>query len=241
MIILSIETATLAGSVCIARGDEVLALIAEDRLASHSHTLLRDINAVLETSALALHDVDSFAVAVGPGSFTGLRIGLATVKALSLTLNKPCLGIPTLAAIAAAAGRSDATVAALPAGRGELYVQLFSVAYGGVEALDAPAHLPPAAMLERYGGMADLKWAGHGANIHRQQIREAAALQGFAFSAAPDERAQGWKIAAAKRSLAEAIAALALRRFQNGERDSVADLRALYVRPADAKPSALCL
>ena len=241
-IILSIETATLAGSVCIAQGEKILSRIEGDRKSSHSNTLLRDINGVLESSNLVLQELDLFAVAVGPGSFTGLRIGLATVKALALTLKKSCLGIPTLTAIALASGPSDATVAVLPAGRGEVYVQLFSVsADGGSEPLDDPAHLPPAAMIEKYGALANLKWTGDGANTHRQQIREAAALRGFAFSEPPDAAARGWMLVAGDCSLAEAISALALRRFQNGEYDSVEALRALYVRPADAKLSEQCL
>ena len=116
-LILSIETATMGGSVCLSAGDTVLAAVAGDPKLSHSNTLLSDINKCLREAGVAVQDVELFATTSGPGSFTGLRIGLATIKALAATLNRPCVGVPTLQVIAHTAGVSNATVALLPAGR----------------------------------------------------------------------------------------------------------------------------
>ncbi|MCM3904029.1 MAG: tRNA (adenosine(37)-N6)-threonylcarbamoyltransferase complex dimerization subunit type 1 TsaB, partial [Pyrinomonadaceae bacterium] len=126
-VILSIDTATLAGSVCLMRGTTLLATRVGDPAVSHSNSLLKDINNSLGEAEVSLSDVNLIAAASGPGSFTGLRIGLATVKALAATLQTPCVGIPTLNAVAHAAGPAAASVALLPAGRGELFSQLFSV------------------------------------------------------------------------------------------------------------------
>src|SRR5213593_4045257 len=116
---LSLETATLAGSISISRGPNILASSSGDPAVSHSNTLLADIDELFSRVNLSLREIELFAVASGPGSFTGLRIGLATVKALAVTMNRPCVGVPTLEAIAHSAGSSEATVTLLPAGRGE--------------------------------------------------------------------------------------------------------------------------
>src|ERR1041385_8227775 len=99
-LILAIETATRAGSVAVARGGSVLALREGDASISHSMNLIEMIDAVLREAGALLADVDVFAVAVGPGSFTGLRIGLATMKAFAEVNQGPVVGISTLAAIA---------------------------------------------------------------------------------------------------------------------------------------------
>src|SRR5260370_216811 len=117
-LILSVETATLGGSVCITRGATALACNTGERRVSHSNALLSDISNALVESKSTLGEISLFAVACGPGSFTGLRIGIATVKALAATMEKPCAGIPSLQAVARAAGASKCTMALLPAGPG---------------------------------------------------------------------------------------------------------------------------
>src|SRR5689334_7391909 len=92
-LILSIETATRAGSLAITRGESVLVVRQGDASISHSTNLLEQISDALLEAGHLLREVDVLAVASGPGSFTGLRIGLATVKSFAATLGKPCLGI----------------------------------------------------------------------------------------------------------------------------------------------------
>jgi tRNA threonylcarbamoyladenosine biosynthesis protein TsaB len=160
-LILSVETATLSGSVALSRGEVILAGFAGDSGVSHSNTLLNDIDKLLNDADVDLSDVDLFAVATGPGSFTGLRIGIATVKALAATLDRPCAGIPTLQAVALAAGESHHSVALLPAGRGEVFAQLFSVTKDGfVTALDQATHISPQKLIEKYGSIENVLWCG---------------------------------------------------------------------------------
>ena len=113
-LILSVETATLSGSVALSRGDEILGVVSGDASISHSNTLLGDVDKLLTQTNIALPEIDLFAVATGPGSFTGLRIGIATTKALAATLDRPTAGIPTLEAVALAGGVSEVAVALLP-------------------------------------------------------------------------------------------------------------------------------
>jgi tRNA threonylcarbamoyl adenosine modification protein YeaZ len=135
-IILAIETATRAGSVAVSRAEQILASTTGDASSSHSTDLIENVDSILRASGLELRDVDLFAAAIGPGSFTGLRIGLATVKSLAVATNKKCIGVSTLAAVAHAAGNSERTVALLPAGRGEVFAQMLSVAADQVTPLD---------------------------------------------------------------------------------------------------------
>lgn len=232
-LILSIDTATLGGSVCLIKGARMLAAVPGNANVSHSSTLLRDIDQVLRACGITTHEIELFAVAAGPGSFTGLRIGLATVKALSATLGRPCVGLPTLHAIARAAGPSKATVALLPAGRGELFTQLLSVSFDGVVTEhDVAAHLPPAAVIDRYRSLTAIKWAGAGAHVQRDFLREQAEHAGFSFDS-DAAASQGWTLAGRQENLAKEIGLLAQQRWQSAGINSAEALRAIYVRPSD--------
>jgi tRNA threonylcarbamoyladenosine biosynthesis protein TsaB len=181
-VILSLETATLGGSVFVGRGNIRLATRLGDPKLSHSNSLLSDISGALEDAGLSLQDVELLACASGPGSFTGLRIGVATLKALAATLGLPCIGVPTLPAVAHAAGPSRVTVALLPAGRGEFFSQMFSVSGDGrVTELDAAAHVSPQRLIEKYGQLEDVIWAGIGAHAQVEFLKSQAQELGIAF------------------------------------------------------------
>lgn len=242
-LILSLETATMGGSVWVGRGESQLAVRVGDPAISQSNTLLRDIDDCLGEAALSLDDIDLFACASGPGSFTGLRIGIATLKALAATLNRPCVGIPTLHAVAHAAGPSKATVALLPAGRGEIFAQMFSVSNSSgekiVKALDAAAHLAPDKLVERYGALPDVRWAGSGSHLHRASIERAAHDRGFVFGDASNDGTSktgmpAWELAADEKNLAGHVAALAKQAYEQGLMQQPEELLAIYVRPSDA-------
>lgn len=247
--ILSLETATMSGSVFVGRGTEQLAAINGDPEVSQSHSLLSDINAALEEAELTLSEVDLFVCTAGPGSFTGLRIGIATLKGLAATLERPCVGIPTLEAVAHAAGVSAATVALLPAGRGELFAQLFSVSEDqSVTAIDKAAHLSPPRLLEKYGERNDLVWAGPGAHQHRELIEDFAKQRGIdfvagsidSFDSSASPRGNMWRLAPKEKNLAKHAAALGLLLFERGEVQSAHTVKAIYVRPSDAELNQQC-
>jgi tRNA threonylcarbamoyladenosine biosynthesis protein TsaB len=101
MKILAVETSTMLGGVAVA--DDLYGLIAEVRLnikSTHSERLMTEIDHVLKQSGLEISDIDAFALTIGPGSFTGLRIGLSTVKGFSYATGKPIVSVPTLEALA---------------------------------------------------------------------------------------------------------------------------------------------
>jgi len=237
-LILGVETATLGGSVCVARGDTVLATATGDPKLSHSNTLLSDLRACLSQAKVSLNDIELFAAASGPGSFTGLRIGLATIKGLAATMGSPCVGIPTLHAVGHAAGDSTATVALLPAGRGEVFVQLLAVSGAEVIELDEPAHLSPERAIERYASRETIKWAGSGAHANQALIRERAGPLGNRFNvsaAASYAVLMGWSLTPEQCNLASDVAIIANLRSQRGTPGTAEALTAVYVRPSDAE------
>jgi tRNA threonylcarbamoyladenosine biosynthesis protein TsaB len=237
-LILAIETATRAGSIALARGAKLLHLQTGDKDASHSVDLIATVDTALKTIGANLSVVDLFAAASGPGSFTGLRIGIATIKSFAVSIGRQCVGVPTLAAVAHAAGTSVGTVALLPAGRGEVFAQMFSVEVDLVRPLDSAAHLSPAAVLEKYSSIENLIWAGEGAHLHAALFCEGAKAKEIAWDSRQSQSSShrtGWMLEPRTDELAGSIAALAFADYRAGCTISPADLRAIYVRPSDAE------
>lgn len=96
MKLLAIDSSGLVGSVAVVTEDNMIAEYTINHKKTHSQTLMPMIDQVLGLIELDLNDIDAIAVAAGPGSFTGLRIGASTAKGLGLALNKPIIGIPTV-------------------------------------------------------------------------------------------------------------------------------------------------
>ena len=127
--ILAFETATRVMSVAVLDGSRVIAELSTEGARLHSERLLPGIDAVLGEAGLGLDDLDAIAVSAGPGSFTGLRIAIATAKGLAFPTGPTVVAVPTLAALARAARGAEGPVAALlDARRGELYAGLWASA-----------------------------------------------------------------------------------------------------------------
>jgi tRNA threonylcarbamoyladenosine biosynthesis protein TsaB len=227
-LILAVETATRAGGVALARGENIVASRAGDATVSHSTNLIEMIEQVLRQHNVKLSEVDLFAVAVGPGSFTGLRIGLATVKAFAVHLHRKVAGVSTLAAIAHASQVKGEVISLLPAGRGEVFAQQFVVSNGCVTELDQAQHLSPRAVIAEYGAIGGLTFAGEGAGL-------LAASLGVPPLGGNEEQGGPPKGGTPQRPLAPSIAVLGYRAYQQGKLMAPEDLRAAYVRASDAE------
>jgi tRNA threonylcarbamoyladenosine biosynthesis protein TsaB len=237
-LILAIDTATRAGSVALARGAELLHLQAGAEESSHSIDLIENVEVALNTIGAKLSEVELFTAASGPGSFTGLRIGIATIKSFAVSVGKQCVGVPTLAAVAHAAGTSVRTVALLPAGRGEVFAQMFSVDANQVRPLDTAAHISPEAVVEKYGSSEGLIWAGEGAHLNATTLCDRAKAGGIGWYVRNSHslsRSTGWMLASRRDELAGSIAGLAFAEYCAGRTTSPGELRAIYVRPSDAE------
>ncbi len=100
MKILALETSAVAASCCVADGEKLLSRAAVNAGLTHSRTLMPMVEAMLSSADLTVADIDAVAVAVGPGSFTGIRIGVATAKGLAFPTDLPCVAVSTLEAMA---------------------------------------------------------------------------------------------------------------------------------------------
>ena len=148
-LLLAVETATRVMSVALLEGERVVAEITSEDARLHSERLLPAIDRLLALANVTLDGVGAFAVSLGPGSFTGLRIGLATVKALALDERRPVVGVPTLAALAAAAAGAPGPVAALlDARRGEVYAAVCAFAGEPLPSVVAETVFTPSALAE---------------------------------------------------------------------------------------------
>ncbi len=159
MRILALDTSTPAGSVALAAAGEVTECRVGDADRTHGERLPGDVTALLAAHGLTPADIDRYAVCSGPGSFTGLRVGLASIQALALVNRRPVVAVPTLEALACAAlwapagDESTELVGAwMNAHRGEVFAALYDVSRAGAE--DAAGSDGRAALTEVAGPVA---------------------------------------------------------------------------------------
>ncbi len=132
MKILALESTALVASVAVCEDARCLGEVTLDNGNTHSETLLPSVEFLLNRLALSMDDIDLFAVASGPGSFTGVRIGVATVKGLAFGRNKPCVAVSALEALAENLNDNDGLICpVMNARRDQVYTALFSCK-GGV-------------------------------------------------------------------------------------------------------------
>ena len=124
--ILSIDTTAAAASCAIVENGVVLGESYVSRKLTHSQTILSMVEDMLKNCQLSMSEMDGFAVAAGPGSFTGLRIGISAVKALAFAENKPAMGVSTLQALAYNLMGMDGIICAVMDARvGQVYCGVF--------------------------------------------------------------------------------------------------------------------
>jgi tRNA threonylcarbamoyladenosine biosynthesis protein TsaB len=167
--VLAVDTTTARESVALAETGEVRGEVRLSPVDGHSRHLLPAVAFLLEGLGIAPADVDGYAVAAGPGSFTGLRVGIGTVQGLALAADRPCAAISALDVLAArAAGTADRIVALMEAYRGEV----FGAIYDGLgRPLGEPQAAPLAALLAQVPDGA--AFIGDGADRYRSTIAAA--------------------------------------------------------------------
>ena len=175
MLILSLDTTTAAGSCALVADGRVLREQAGDGLVSQAARLPGDLVALLAAERVELRDVDAFAVGIGPGSFTGLRVGIAAMQGLAVAMGKPLVGISAFDALAALAGGSrtssrpespyERVATWIDAWRGEVFAALYE---NGRE-IETPSVEPPGRLLGRHAEMPPL-FTGNGAALHAAEI-----------------------------------------------------------------------
>ncbi len=136
MIILALDSTAVAASCAVLDGDKILSLFTVNNGNTHSETLLPMIEASLKRLSLSVDDIDLFALSEGPGSFTGVRIGAATLKGLAFGKNKPCVGISALEALALNLSMANGILSpVMNARRSQVYNALFKCEDGRITRL----------------------------------------------------------------------------------------------------------
>ncbi len=131
MRILALETSAKAVSAAVTEDGKVLCSGYQDTGLTHSRTLMPIVEGILKNTDLTVQDCDVIAVAAGPGSFTGIRIGVSAAKGLAFAADKPAVGVSTLAAMARNVAHLDALViCAMDARRQQVYNALFEAKHG---------------------------------------------------------------------------------------------------------------
>lgn len=214
MRVLGVDTTSEWGSVAVVDGGEALAELRLRGDVSHSRRLLPAIEFLLAGLGSSPDALDGYAVALGPGSFTGLRVGISTVQGLALGHPRPCLGLSTLDALAARARGAAATLVAMTdAWRDEVYAAVYDAE---ARLREGPYVEPPRELLRRLP--AGSAYLGSGAVRYREL------LLAHDPAAVLPERSL---------FLAATLARLAEPRLASGEGHGPERLRPFYVREAD--------
>ena len=164
MIVLGLDTALTACSVAVIDRAAVLASRSEPMTRGHQERLAPMVAEVMAEAGITFDALDRVGVTIGPGGFTGLRVGLAFVKGLAVALDIPCVGVTTLAALAASSG-----AAAIDAKRGEIYLLIEGGEPEAVTVDDAVARLATAGPVT-LGGSAAPMLAEHLPNVTVAQL-----------------------------------------------------------------------
>ncbi len=220
MIILALDSTAKAAAVALLRDGELIAKDMHDDGNTHSSTLLPMVERLLKENSLSVSDIDLFAASAGPGSFTGVRIGAATLKGLAFGKGRPCVPVSALEALAYNMRDTDGIVCALmDARRGQFYTATFEVTDGEVKRItpdEAKSGEDIAAYLAQHE---TVYLVGDGAEVAKPFFGENAAL-------APSDRllADG-----------ESVGLLALSLYKSGVSVTDAEFAPTYLRLPQAE------
>ena len=224
MIILGIETATMTGGVALLDEERLISEYTLNVRTTHTARLMPAIDQILRDSSIDKREIDGIAISTGPGSFTGLRIGLATAKGLALGLSIPLLGVPTLDALARNVPFAAHQICpVLDAKKKEVYASLFR--YEGDDLIRRMPYqvIPPADLMKQIHE--ETIFLGDAVDVYRELISE---KLGHLAIFAPD---------AQRLPRAAIVAEMGLSKLKANEYLDIASAEPLYIRPSDAEMS----
>jgi tRNA threonylcarbamoyladenosine biosynthesis protein TsaB len=239
MRIIGIDTATTAASVALVDNGIVIAEKSHPTRepvgngerhhgkSNHAETILPLLESLLQSTGMSLHDVDGLALSIGPGSFTGLRIGLSTVKGLAYGSQLPVVGVSTLLAHAARVTNYDGLICTLlDARKNEIYAALFQKAGDAVHRLSEDSVASAARLLEIIRPLArgaSCLMVGDGAALYKQWLLQELGV-GALFQAGDFSL-----------SIGAAVARLSEHRFLSNDVDNLGSLTPVYLSRCEAE------
>ena len=215
-LILAADATHEFGGLALTRGEELLEELPLHAPSGFAHVLFGHLPALLERHGVQIADIDCFAAASGPGSFTGVRVGLAFVKGLAEALGKPAAAVSNLRAMASF-GSSPLRASVLDARRGEIYGAVY----------DAAGRVVSPEVVMQLASWIDRLPEGELEFVSADPALPGAALAGTRF--------EGARVVTAPRAMAGAVAKIALAALLRGEAGDPAALDANYVRRSDAE------
>ncbi|MCR5558828.1 MAG: tRNA (adenosine(37)-N6)-threonylcarbamoyltransferase complex dimerization subunit type 1 TsaB [Schwartzia sp.] len=222
MVILAIETATIVSSVAVAEEGKLLAEVTAAAKLTHSETLQPHIKQAMEMARVKREDIGAIAVSLGPGSFTGLRIGLAAAKGLAYAWGVPIVGVPTLEAMAENFPVPGAVVVPLiDAQKGNAYMACYSRDEEGLKEVQPIEIIPLDEVVKRCGAME----------------KPVIICGDMTKKLADKELPKNVRTAPFTHMLPRSatVAALGLERLAKGEQDNVMNLEPFYIRRSEAE------
>ena len=222
MKILALDSTENIAAVAITDGKKLIGSTVINAGKSHSELLLPAIESLMKASGLNYSDIDLFACSSGPGSFTGVRIGVSTIKGLAFGSDKPCIGVSTLEALARnLVGFEGIACPVMNARRGQVYNALFEVNNGEIKRLCEDRAIAISDLEEELKGYsAPIYLAGDGYGITADGFKEVK----YKITPEPLRYQSGYS-----------VAVCALKKYQNGDRTSDAELTATYLRLPQAE------
>lgn len=223
MLILSVDSSASPASVCLFQDDKILSEYYINVGLTHSQTLVAMIESILQVTGIKPEDIDLYSVNNGPGSFTGVRIGVSAVKGMAYAQNKPCIAVSTLHSMAANFLSDDAIVCAcMDARRHQVYNALFRVHNGKIEPLCEDRAISVDALIDEISRINEpVILAGDGADLVYSSIKE---LKNVRLAPA-NQRYQR----------ASSVAVIAAEKAQKGELTPPASLMPSYLRLSQAE------
>lgn len=225
MKVLAIDSSGITASAAMADDNNIIAEFTVNNRQTHSQTLLPMVDKVVQMSEIPLTDIDAIAVAAGPGSFTGLRIGSATAKGLGLALGKPVVPVPSLDSLAyRAACYSGIICPLMDARRNQVYTAAYHIEDGRlVNIIEQKAEGIREILSELKATGEDVLFLGDGADVYKDVIMEETEGR---FSFAP---------AHISKQSAASVAMLGIIYYNEGRYESAAAHRPFYLRKPQAE------
>ena len=225
MKILGIDSSGLVASAAIADEKNIIAEFTVNNKQTHSQTLLPMIEKVVDMSGIELEQIDAIAIAAGPGSFTGLRIGSATAKGIGLALKKPVVSVPTLEGLAYRVSVFDGIICPImDARRNQVYTGIYKMDKGNLVCLSEQKAVDIHEIMEELEKYDEkVIFLGDGVEVQRETIEKEFKKE---YCFAP--------IHLSKQSAA-AVAVLGDLYFNQGKAEDAAEHKPIYLRKSQAE------
>ena len=225
MKILGIDSSGLVASAALAVDDTLVGEFTVNNQKTHSQTLLPMIDEMFRFSGISPQELDAIAVAAGPGSFTGLRIGSSTAKGMALALKIPIVPVPTLEGLAYRLAAADGVICPImDARRNQVYTALFSLSEGRLHCIQEQEAVDIMEILQKINETGQkVTFLGDGVPVHRQTILENSKVECLFAPLHVSHQS------------AASVAALGRQYFEEGKYESAAGHKPIYLRKSQAE------